>query len=65
MSIVATFMLMKKKVEAWWMWLAIDILSTYMYYIKEVKLYALLYLIFCFIAAMGAFEWTRKYRLGQ
>jgi nicotinamide mononucleotide transporter len=63
MSIVATFMLMKKKVEAWWMWLAIDIISTYMYYVKDVKLYSLLYLGFCVIAAFGALEWTRKWKM--
>ena len=62
MSIVATFMLMKKKVEAWWMWLAIDIISTYMYFAKEVKLYAVLYFIFCIIAAFGALNWTRKWK---
>lgn len=62
MSIVATFMLMKKKLEAWWTWLAIDIISTYMYFVKDVKLYSLLYLVFCIIAVFGAVEWTRKWR---
>ena len=64
MSIVATFMLMKKKVEAWWMWLAIDLISTYMYFVKDVKLYSLLYAAFCVIATFGAMEWTKKYRKG-
>ena len=62
MSIYATFLLMRKKVEAWWIWLAVDILSTYMYYIKEVKLYAFLYFIFCLIAAQGAWSWTKQYQ---
>ncbi|WP_255070896.1 nicotinamide riboside transporter PnuC [Lacihabitans sp. LS3-19] len=65
MSIVATFMLMKKKVEAWWMWLAIDIISTYMYYVKDVKLYSILYFVFCIIAAFGALDWTRKWKNGS
>lgn len=65
MSIVATFMLMNKKVETWWVWLAVDIISTYMYYVKEVKLYALLYFVFCVIAAFGAVEWTRKFQAGK
>ena len=64
MSIVATFMLMKKKVEAWWIWLAIDVISTYMYFVKDVKLYSLLYFVFCIIAVFGAVEWTRKWRKG-
>ncbi|AFK03501.1 nicotinamide mononucleotide transporter PnuC [Emticicia oligotrophica DSM 17448] len=62
MSIFATFLLIRKKVETWWMWLAIDIISTYMYFVKEVKLYALLYAAFCVIALIGAINWTKEYR---
>ncbi|WP_337044652.1 nicotinamide riboside transporter PnuC [Emticicia sp. 17c] len=62
MSIFATFLLIRKKVESWWVWLGVDIISTYMYYIKEVKLYALLYAVFCIIALFGALSWTREYR---
>jgi nicotinamide mononucleotide transporter len=62
MSIVATFMLIRKKIEAWYMWFLIDIISTYMYYIKEVKLYSLLYFVFCFVAIYGAYHWTKAYR---
>jgi nicotinamide mononucleotide transporter len=65
MSIFATFMLIRKKIETWYLWLLIDVISTYMYYLKEVKLYALLYLIFCFIAAFGAYNWTKEYRRYQ
>lgn len=61
MSIVATFMLIRKKMEAWWIWLVVDLIATYLYYIKDVKVYALLYAIFCVIAIFGAMEWTRKY----
>ena len=61
-SIGTTFLMMKKKVETWWMWLAIDIICTVLYYSKDIKLYALLYLMFCFIATFGALDWTRKYK---
>jgi len=43
-------------------WLLVDAISTYMYSLKDVKLYALLYFIFCFIAAFGAYNWTKEYR---
>jgi nicotinamide mononucleotide transporter len=62
MSIIATFFLIRKKVEAWYVWLLVDVISTYMYYIKEVKLYALLYFIFCIIAVFGAINWTKEYK---
>lgn len=61
-SIVTTFLMMKKKVETWWMWLAIDILSCGLYFIKDIKVYALLYFVFCFIALFGALDWTRKFK---
>lgn len=61
-SIATTFLMMRKKVETWWMWLLIDIISTVIYFQKDIKLYALLYLIFCFIATYGALDWTRKYK---
>jgi nicotinamide mononucleotide transporter len=62
MSIVATFMLIRKKIEAWFTWLLVDVISTYIYYLKDVKLYALLYLIFCFIAIYGAYNWSKTYK---
>jgi len=61
-SIATTFLMMNKKVETWWMWLLIDIISSILYYNKDIKLYALLYLVFCFIATFGAIDWTRKYK---
>lgn len=64
-SVGTTFLMMKKKVETWWMWLLIDIVACTLYYVKEIKLYALLYLVFCFIATFGAIEWTRKFKSYQ
>lgn len=62
MSIIATFLLIRKKVEAWFVWLLVDIISTYMYFVKDVKLYSLLYFAFCIIAVFGTLNWTKEYR---
>ena len=64
MSIIATFLLIQKKVEAWFVWLLVDIISTYMYFIKDVKLYSLLYFVFCLVAIFGTINWTREYKKG-
>lgn len=61
MSIVATFMLIRKKVEAWWFWLVIDVISTYMYFVKDIKLYSLLYASFCIIALLAALKWMKEF----
>lgn len=62
MSIVATFMMIQKKVECWYVWLLIDIILTYIYYVKGVKLVAFEYGIFCLIAVQGAWHWTKEYQ---
>ena len=64
MSIIATFLLVQKKVEAWFVWLLVDVISTYMYFIKDVKLYSLLYFVFCLVAIFGTINWTREYKKG-
>ncbi|GAB4045787.1 nicotinamide riboside transporter PnuC [Spirosoma litoris] len=62
MSIIGTFMMIHKKLECWWVWLVIDIISTYMYFNKGVKLVGFEYAIFCLIAFQGAWHWTKEYR---
>jgi nicotinamide mononucleotide transporter len=62
MSIITTFLIIQKKIESWIFWIVIDVLATYMYFAKGVKLLGLEYLVFCFIAAFGLWNWVRKYR---
>src|SRR5690606_18616665 len=61
-SIIATFYMIQKKVECWIMWLLVDMVATYVYFSRDIKLYAVLYLVFCFIAAFGLWNWIREYR---
>jgi nicotinamide mononucleotide transporter len=62
MSIIATFLMIRKKIECWLLWLLIDVISTYMYFVKDVKLYSLLYFVFCFMALLGFLNWKKEYR---
>lgn len=62
MSIVATFLMIRKKAECWLVWIAIDLVATGLYFAKDIKLYSLLYLAFCFIAAFGFWKWMREYK---
>ncbi|MEZ0607943.1 nicotinamide riboside transporter PnuC [Fibrella sp. WM1] len=65
MSVVATYMMVQKRVECWYVWLVVDIILTYVYFAKGVKLVAAEYVIFCGIAVQGACLWTKEYRLHQ
>jgi nicotinamide mononucleotide transporter len=62
MSIITTFLVINKKIESWIFWILIDIIATYMYFVKGIRFVALEYLIFCFIAAFGWWNWMREYR---
>jgi nicotinamide mononucleotide transporter len=60
MSIVATYYMIQKKIESWLIWLVIDIIATYLYFIRDIKLYSLLYFLFCLIAMFGFWNWIRE-----
>ncbi|MGC1241413.1 MAG: nicotinamide riboside transporter PnuC [Chryseosolibacter sp.] len=62
MSIMTTFLMINKKIESWILWIVIDTIATYMYFVKGIKFVALEYLLFCFIAAFGLWNWIREYR---
>lgn len=62
MSIITTFLMINKKIESWVLWIMVDVIATYMYFVKGIRFVALEYLIFCFIAAFGLWNWLREYR---
>ena len=62
MSIVTTFLMIQKKIECWIIWIVIDIVATYLYYMKGIKFASVEYLAFCFIAAFGLWNWIREYQ---
>lgn len=62
MSIVTTFYVIEKKIESWIVWIVVDAVATWLYFQRDLILYSLLYLLFCFIAAFGLFNWTKQYK---
>ncbi len=62
MSVVTTFLMIQKKVEAWIFWIIIDVLATCLYFAKDIRFVALEYAVFCFIAAFGLWNWVREYK---
>lgn len=62
MSIVATYLLVQKKAECWLVWLVVDAVATYMYFMKGIKFVGIEYLVFCFIAAYGFYSWYREFK---
>lgn len=62
MSIVATYLMVQKKAECWLVWLVVDAVATYMYFMKGIKFVGIEYLLFCFIATYGFYGWWREYQ---
>lgn len=59
-SITATFMMTKKWLENWLAWVLIDLTYVFLYGVKNMWLFAVLYLVFTIMAAYGYLQWKKK-----
>jgi nicotinamide mononucleotide transporter len=60
---VAMWLMAKRKIENWILWIAGDIISIPMYFIKGYSFTSIQYLIFTIIAVFGYLEWKRILKL--
>jgi nicotinamide mononucleotide transporter len=60
MSIAASVLLARLKIENWVLWILIDIMSIAMYAMRGIMLVSIQYLIFLFMASYGFIEWRKK-----
>lgn len=60
LSIIATWMLAKKKIENWLVFIAVDFFAIFLYIYKELYPTAILFLIYTIMAIVGYNEWNRK-----
>ncbi len=60
MSIAASVLLAKLKLENWILWILVNLSSVAMYAMKGVMLVSLQYVIFLFMASYGFVEWKKK-----
>ena len=59
-SLVAQWMMTRKLLESWLLWIAVDVLYVGMFLYKSLYLTAGLYAVFLGLAAMGFVEWRRS-----
>jgi nicotinamide mononucleotide transporter len=60
--VLAQILLMRKKLETWYLWIAVDVLSVGIYVYKEVYLTAGLYVLFLGLAGTGLLAWRHALR---
>ena len=64
-SIVAQFMIAKKKIENWYIWIFVDIIATILYAASGTVFMSILYGILIFNAMYGLSQWQKMYKKGD
>jgi len=59
-SLVAQWMMTRKKVENWLVWIGVDVLYVGMFTYKHLYITAVLYLVFLVLALRGWIDWRRS-----
>ena len=59
-SLVAQWMMTRKLLENWIIWVAVDVIYIGMYIYKSLYVTAVLYLIFLILSALGYVQWRRS-----
>lgn len=59
MSFLAQWLLMRKRIESWFLWILVDAIDIGLYWVKGVKFISAEYLLFFFIAFFGMLNWIK------
>lgn len=65
MSFTAMWLMTHKRIESWYYWIIVDVIGIWLYYVKEVRFIALLYVILLFMAINGLISWLSAVKLRQ
>jgi nicotinamide mononucleotide transporter len=60
-SLIAQWMMTRKLLENWALWIALDVVYVGVFFVRGLRLTALLYAIFLLLAIFGHFEWKRSF----
>lgn len=60
LSIVATWMLARKMIEHWWLWIIVDSVSAGLYFYKALYPTAILFVIYTIMAIIGYRQWKKS-----
>ena len=60
LSIIATWMLARKIIEQWILWIIVDVISMILYIYKGLYPTSILFLIYSILATVGYLEWKKE-----
>jgi nicotinamide mononucleotide transporter len=59
-SLAATYLMARRLLECWWVWIAVDVVYVPLYLSRDLPLTALLYGLFLVMCLRGVLEWRRS-----
>jgi nicotinamide mononucleotide transporter len=59
LSVAGQILMTRRYLENWWWWIAVNIISIPLYWVKDLQLTAGLYALFLALAIAGLIEWRR------
>ena len=62
MSLIAQWMMAKKYLQCWMVWIIVDVVSIGIYLNKELYLTTVLYAAFLMLATLGYMEWKKSFK---
>jgi len=62
LSIFATWMLARKKIEHWLIWIFVDLISASLYFYRGLYLTVFLFVVYTVMAGMGYYEWHKEFK---
>jgi len=64
-SVIATWMLAKKKIENWIVWIFVDAFAAGLYFYKNLYPTAVLFIVYTIMAVVGYFQWNKEMKQSQ
>tara|TARA_R110000868_G_scaffold107025_1_gene292987 strand:- start:980 stop:1585 length:606 start_codon:yes stop_codon:yes gene_type:complete len=58
-AIIATYMVVKRQIENWLIWIVVDAVAAGMYFYKELYFTTLLFLVYTLVAVFGYLKWKK------
>jgi nicotinamide mononucleotide transporter len=58
-SLTATWMLARKYLETWLIWIVVDLVSTVLYAVKDLRATVILFAVYTGMAVVGYFQWRK------
>lgn len=63
MSVAATLLLARKKVQSWLLWVLNDVICIVLYFLQGIYFIAIEYMVFLGIASWGLYQWSKMAHL--